>query len=101
MSRSFCCASGSELAVGELQHELLAFLLRAQGVHGVAIRLFHLLVVDVADLFLRFGGLFHRGIEQDEVLVLGFGLRQAVAPPSRNQLSAMASLALARYSLVS
>ena len=69
---------GSELAVGELQNELLAFLLRAQGVHRVAIRLFHLLVVDVADLFLRLGGLFHRRVEQDEVLVLGFGLRQPV-----------------------
>ncbi len=30
----------------------------------------------MADLLLRFGGLFHGGIEQDEVLVLGFGLSQ-------------------------
>ena len=70
---------GRELGVGELQDQLLAFLLRAQCVHRVAVRLFHLLVVDVADLFLGFGGLFHRGIEEDEVLVLGFGLRQPVA----------------------
>src|ERR1035441_7899841 len=69
---------GSELAVGELGHELLAFLLGAEGVHGVAVGLVHLLVVDVADLFLGFGGLFHGGIEQDEVLILGFGLRQSV-----------------------
>src|SRR5260370_32085948 len=54
----------SELAIGKLQDELLAFLLRAQPVHGVAIRLFHLLVVDVADLLLRFGGLFHRSEER-------------------------------------
>src|ERR1019366_7440177 len=69
---------GSELALGELGHELLAFLLGAEGVHGVAVGLVHLLVVDVADLFLGFGGLFHGGIEQDEVLILGFGLRQSV-----------------------
>ena len=32
--------------------------------------------MDLADLFLRLGGFFHGRIEQDEVLVLGFGLRQ-------------------------
>src|ERR1019366_3207944 len=69
---------GSELAVGVCRDELFAFLLRAQRVHGVAIRLFHLLVVDVADLFLGFGGLFHGRIEQAEVLVFGFSLRQSV-----------------------
>src|ERR1017187_2818749 len=33
---------GSELAVGELRDELLAFLLGAEGVHGVAVGLVHL-----------------------------------------------------------
>ncbi len=34
--------------------------------------------MDIADFVLRFGGFFHVGVEQDEVLVLGFGLRQTV-----------------------
>jgi len=32
--------------------------------------------MNLADLLLRLGGLFHGGIEQDEVLVLGFSLSQ-------------------------
>ena len=46
--------------------------------HGVAVGFLHLLVVDVADLLLGLGGFFHGGVEQDEVLVLGFGLGEAV-----------------------
>ena len=46
--------------------------------HGVAVGFLHLLVVDVADLLLGFGRFFHGGVEQDEVLVLGLGLGQAV-----------------------
>src|SRR5580692_5115024 len=64
------------LAVGKLHDQLAAFVFRAYGLGLVAIGLVHLLIVDLADLLLRFGGLFHGGIEQDEILVLGFGLRQ-------------------------
>ena len=67
-----------ELAVGELLGKLLALVFGAQGVQGVAVGLLHLLIVDVADLFLGFGGLFHGGVEKDEIFILGFGLRQAV-----------------------
>ena len=68
----------SELAVGELHQQLAAFLSARRAWLGSRSGLLHLLVVDHADLLLRFGGLLHGGIEQDEVLVLGFGLRQAV-----------------------
>ena len=44
----------------------------------VAIGFVGLLEVDVADLHLRFGRLFHLRIEQDEVLVLSLSLRPTV-----------------------
>ena len=68
----------NELAVGELHDQLPALVFGAQSLRRIAIRLLHLLVMDAADLLLRFGGLLHRRIEQDEILVFGFGLRQAV-----------------------
>src|SRR5271157_1159284 len=74
----FLLRLGGELAVGELHQQLAAFVLRAQGVHGIAVGFLHLLVVDVADLVLGLGGLFHGGVEQDEILVLGFRLGEAV-----------------------
>ena len=46
------------------------------GIGVIAVRLFHLLVVDVAHLHLRFGRLGSVGEEGDEVLVFGLGLRQ-------------------------
>ena len=51
-------------------------LLGALGVGVVAVRLLHLLVVDVADLHLRLGRFRRIGEEGDEVLVLGLGLGQ-------------------------
>ena len=44
----------------------------------IAIRLFHLLHVNGANLFLSFCGLFHGGVEQNEILVFSFGLSHAV-----------------------
>ena len=44
------------------------------GILRIAVRLFHLLEIDVADLHLRLGGLRRIGEEGDEVLVFGFGL---------------------------
>jgi hypothetical protein len=61
-----------------LHQQLPAFLFGAQRLVRIAIRLVHLFIVDIADLLLRFGGLFHGRIEQDEILVLSLGLRQAV-----------------------
>src|SRR5208283_4469212 len=74
----FLLRLGRKLAIGELHQQLAAFVLGAQGMHGVAVGFLHLLVVDVADLVLGLGGFFHGGVEQDEVLVLGFGLGEAV-----------------------
>src|ERR1700733_4069678 len=54
------------LAVGELRDERATFVFGAESLRWVAIRLVHLLVMDLADLFLGFGRLFHGGIEQDE-----------------------------------
>ncbi len=71
-------SAGRELAVGELHQQLAAFILGAQGMDGVAVRLLHLAEVNIANLVLRFGGFFQRRIEKDEVLVFGFGLRQPV-----------------------
>ena len=67
-----------KLGVGELREHLLAFLFGAHSLVDVPIRLLHLLVMDHADLFLALGRLFHRRVEQNEVLVLGFGLRHTV-----------------------
>src|SRR6516225_9018716 len=67
-----------ELAVRELFQKLLALLLRAQGMIGVAIGFLHLPVMNVADFLLGFGRLLHLRIEQDEILVLRLCLRQTV-----------------------
>ena len=67
-----------KLGIGELREHLLAFLFGAHSLVDVPIRLLHLLVMDHADLFLAFGRLFHRRIKENEVLVLGFGLRHTV-----------------------
>ena len=48
---------------------------------GIAIGLIHLLVMDIADAFLGFGGFLHVGIEQDEIFVLGFSLSQTGGAP--------------------
>ena len=69
---------GRELAIGILQQQLTAFVLRADGVQRIAVRLVHLFVMDIANPFLRLGGFLHLRIEQFEVLVFGFGLRQTV-----------------------
>src|SRR4029077_2029420 len=69
---------GNVLRIRELDHQLLALLLGAQSIVGVAVGLLHLFVVDVADALLGFGGFLHGGIEQDEVLIFGLGLRHAM-----------------------
>ena len=69
---------GSELAVGELHQQLPAFIFGANGLLAVAVGLLHLLVMDVADLLLGLGSFFHGRIEEDKVLVFGFGLRPGV-----------------------
>jgi hypothetical protein len=63
-----------ERRVGELLEHGAVFLLGMDGILRIAVRLFHLLEVDVADLHLRLGGLRRIGEEGDEVLVFGFGL---------------------------
>ena len=99
MLRRSCSASGANLELGNCDQNLAAFLLGAQRFIGIAIGLVHLLVMDLADLVLRFGGFLHGRIEQDEILVLGFRLSQAARAAFAIPASAMASLALARYSL--
>ncbi len=69
----------AEHAVRPLQQQLATFLVGAHRMCVVAVRLDHLVVVDLADALLGFGRLFHRREERDEVVVLGFGLRQAMA----------------------
>ncbi len=44
----------------------------------ITIGFLHLPVVDHADALLGFCGFFEGGVEEDEVLVLGFGLREAM-----------------------
>ena len=68
---------------------------------GSRSRLIHLLVLHAADFLLRLGRLFHLRVEQDEVFVLRFGLRKPVRPALAVPAIGKASLALARYSLVS
>ena len=76
----------SELAVGELRQKQLALLFRAEGVFVIAVRLFHLLVVDVADLLLRFGRLFERRIKEYEIFIfrlrLGHSVRTTFTEPA-------------------
>ena len=62
-------------AVRKLHDELAILFFGAPGVGRIAVRLLHLLVMDVGDLHLRFRRLGHIGEEGDEVLVLAFGLR--------------------------
>ena len=69
---------GKKLAVGELHGKLAALIFGALRLSIVPVGLFHLLVVDLADAPLRLGGFFHGWVKQDEVLVLGFRLRQTV-----------------------
>src|ERR1019366_7921489 len=69
---------GRELTIGILHQQLAALVLGADGVEGVAIRFVHLFVMDIANPFLGLGGFLHVGIEQLEVLVFGFGLRQTM-----------------------
>ena len=67
-----------KFAVRKLRQKLPAFGLRAYSLVLVAIRLFHLLVVDIANAVLRLRRFFHRGIEEDEVLIFRFGLSHPV-----------------------
>ncbi len=79
---------GYQLAVGELQDQIPVLILGALGVRVVAVRLFHLLILDVGNLQLRLSRFRHVGKERDvsrfrhvgkerdEVLVFLFGLRQ-------------------------
>ncbi len=66
----------SELAVGELDEQLLELVLSAEGVGTVAVRLLHLLVVDHRHLQLGLDCLLHVREEGDEVMVLGLRLGQ-------------------------
>ena len=65
----------NEFAVGVLGDQRAAFILRPQSLDRVAIGLLHLLIVNLADLLLRFGRFGHGGIEQFEIFVFGFRLR--------------------------
>ena len=67
-----------ELGIRPLDQQLAALVFGAEGMLVVAIRLLHLAQMDRADLLLRFGGFLHGRVEQDEILVLRLGLRQAV-----------------------
>ena len=67
-------ARGSEGRIGKLLEHGAVFLLGMDGILRIAVRLFHLLEVDVADLHLGLGGLRSVGEEGDEVLVFRFGL---------------------------
>ena len=78
MSRSFCAACGREFTVRELGQQVAALVVGAEGVRGVAVALIHQLKLHVADLLLGLGRFFHLRIEQNEVLVLRLGLREAV-----------------------
>ena len=66
------------MELGYLVSKIAAFLLRAQGIVGIAVGLLHLANMDLADFVLGFRRFFHGGIEQLEILVFGFGLRQAL-----------------------
>ena len=91
---------GNEGAVRKLNDQLPAFVFGPDGLARIAIRLLHLPNVNLADFLLRFGGFLHGGIEEDKVLVLGFGLsqtrRSALAIPTvgDRQLSFRQKLAL-------
>ena len=63
-----------ERRIRELLQHGAVFLLGVDGILRIAVRLFHLLEVDVADLHLRLSGFRSVGEEGDEVLVFRFGL---------------------------
>jgi len=67
---------GDQLAVGKLQDQIPILILGSLGVGVVAVRLFHLLILDVGNLQLRLSRFRHVGKECDEVFVFLFGLRQ-------------------------
>ena len=67
-----------EFAVRKLNQQIAAFVLGAKGVVHIAVRLLHLPEMNHAHFLLCFGRFFQRGIEQNEVFILGFGLRQSV-----------------------
>ena len=66
----------SKFAVRELDQYLPALVFCPQALGPIAIATVHLFVVDLADSILRLGGFLHIGIEEDEILVFGFGLRE-------------------------
>ena len=70
-----------QLAVGIGQDQLAVFIFRAFGVGEVAIRFFHLLVMNVGDLQLRLSGFRHIGEEDFKVAVLLLRLGQGRSPP--------------------
>ena len=74
---------GSELAVRELHQNVRHSSSARRACCGIAIRLFHLAVMDHADLFLRFGRLLPGGIEQDESLYSASACARPCEPPSR------------------
>ncbi len=67
----------NQRGIGKHVDHLPVFLLGLFGVDGIAVGLFHLLVVDVGDLHLGFGSLGGIGEEGNEVLILGFGLGES------------------------
>src|SRR5580658_9425242 len=64
------------LVVGILQDQVAILIFRALGVGVVAVRFFHLLVLDVGDLELRLGRFRHVGEEGFKVAVFLLGLGQ-------------------------
>ena len=69
--------AGHQRTVGVFQQELLEFNLRQLGFGSVAVRFSHETVVRHAHPVLRFRRLWSGRKESDEVLILGFSLRQA------------------------
>src|SRR6185312_4569808 len=67
-----------EFGIRELSDHRAAFVFGALTFGIVTIRLHHLLHVDIANLRLRLGRLFHARVEQDEILVFDFGLGEPV-----------------------
>src|SRR6185312_11254378 len=67
-----------EFGIRELSDHRAAFVFGALTFGVVTIRLHHLLHVDIANLRLRLGGLFHARVEEDEILVFDFGLGEPV-----------------------
>ncbi len=70
-----------QFAVRKLQDEVPIFVFRTLGVSVVAVSLLHLLILNVSDFELGFGGLRHVGEERNEIAVFLFRLRQRGRPP--------------------